>query len=85
MRNIGPKSIQWLNAVGVYNTDDLRKIGSSNVFLKVKQKGFPVSLNLLWALEGAIKGKPWFSLSASEKMSLKDELKSCEEKLVHKS
>jgi DNA transformation protein len=74
MKNFGPKSNQWLNAVGVYDISDLRKLGAIKVFLKVKNKGFPVSLNLLWALQGAIEDRSWLSFSKEEKSKLIEKL-----------
>ena len=60
LRNIGPKSAAQLRQVGVRTLDDLRALGSLEAFVKLKRAGFKPSLNLLYALEGAI-GLPVFA------------------------
>lgn len=75
MKNIGPKSSEWLRAVGINTLKDLKKAGAVEVYQMVKDKGFNVSLNLLWALEGAIQARPWFSFTNEEKKCLKQKLK----------
>lgn len=67
MKNIGPKSREWLLAVGINNLSDLKKVGALKAYQAIKHKGFNSSLNLLWALEGAIQDRPWQSFSADEK------------------
>jgi DNA transformation protein and related proteins len=59
MRNIGPKSAAWLRQVGLRTEDDLRAIGALDAFIKVKRAGFKPSLNLLYALEGALLDCHW--------------------------
>lgn len=70
IKNIGPKSSQWLNAAGVNDINDLKKFGAIQVYIQIKQKGFPASLNLLWALQGAVEDRPWFSFTKDEKSKL---------------
>jgi len=59
LRNVGPKSAAWLRQVGVRTQDDLVALGSVAAFVKVKRAGFRPSLNLLYALEGALLGCHW--------------------------
>ncbi|MFN7553055.1 MAG: TfoX/Sxy family protein [Pseudomonadota bacterium] len=68
--NVGPKSAAWLRQVGVRSMDDLRIHGAVGAFWKVKKAGFRPSLNLLYALAGAVKGCHWTALSAEEKTRL---------------
>ncbi len=68
--NVGPKSAAWLRQVGVRTMDDLRIHGAVGAFWKVKKAGFRPSLNLLYALAGAVKGCHWTALSAEEKTRL---------------
>lgn len=70
--NIGPKSTPWLNAVGIYTLQDLRRKGSVQTYKAVLNKGYPANFNLLWALEGAVQDRPWYSLSQQEKHKLKE-------------
>lgn len=59
LRNIGPKSMAWLRQTGVRTLDDLKAVGALSAFVRVKRAGFKPSLNLLYALEGAIMDCHW--------------------------
>ena len=59
LRNIGPKSAAWLRQTGIRTQEDLEAVGSLAAFVRVKRAGFKPSLNLLYALEGAILGCHW--------------------------
>jgi DNA transformation protein len=59
LRNVGPKSAAWLRQVGVRTQSDLVALGAVAAFIKVKRAGFRPSLNLLYALEGALLGCHW--------------------------
>lgn len=59
LRNVGPKSAAWLRQVGVRTQGDLEALGAVAAFIKVKRAGFRPSLNLLYALEGALLGCHW--------------------------
>lgn len=62
LRNIGPKSAAWLRQVGLRTQEDLAAVGSVEAFLRVKRAGFRPSLNLLYALEGALLDCHWQQL-----------------------
>ncbi len=70
MRNIGPKSAAWLRQVGLRTEDDLRAIGALDAFIKVKRAGFKPSLNLLYALEGALQDCHWQEIPAERRGEL---------------
>ncbi len=59
IRNVGPKSAAWLRQVGVRTQADLEALGAVAAFMKVKRAGFRPSLNLVYALEGALRGCHW--------------------------
>jgi len=59
IRNIGPKSMAWLRQTGVRTLVDLQAVGALAAFVRIKRAGFRPSLNLLYALEGAILGCHW--------------------------
>lgn len=59
LKNVGPKSAAWLRQVGIRTMDDLVALGAVAAFIKVKRAGFKPSLNLLYALEGALVGCHW--------------------------
>ncbi len=60
--NIGPKSAAWLRQVGIRTHAQLVEAGALGAFVKIKRAGFRPSLNLLYALEGAILGCHWREL-----------------------
>jgi len=70
IRNVGPKSAAWLRQVGVRTQEDLTRIGPVEAFMKVKRAGFRPSLNLLYALAGAIEDCHWADLPDERKAAL---------------
>lgn len=54
--NFGPKSQQMLAQAGIHTIEQLRELGAVRAYLQVKRSG-NVSLNLLWAMEGALTGQ----------------------------
>lgn len=71
LRNIGPASEQWLRAVGIHSRSDLERMGAAEAFHLIRQHGFRASLNLLYALEGALHDEHWNDLSVEIKAKLK--------------
>lgn len=59
LRNIGPKSAAWLRQVGLRSREELAAAGTVDAFMRVKRAGFKPSLNLLYALEGALLDCHW--------------------------
>lgn len=70
IRNIGPKSAAWLRQVGVRTEEEVKSLGSIEVYFKVKKAGFKASLNLLYALEGAVLGCHWTEVSNERRSEL---------------
>lgn len=70
IRNVGPKSAAWLRQVGVRTIEDLRNVGVIETFMKVKRAGFRPSLNLLYAMQGALNDCHWADLPDEVKTSL---------------
>lgn len=67
---LGPKSQHMLAQAGIESVDMLRRLGAVEAFLRVKRAGCRPSLNLLWALEGALTGVSWQTVSRTERTSL---------------
>ncbi|MGA9421636.1 MAG: TfoX/Sxy family DNA transformation protein [Rhodanobacteraceae bacterium] len=78
IRNVGPKSAAWLRQVGVRTYEDLVEVGALATFLKVKRAGFRPSLNLLYALAGALADCHWTDLPDQDKQTLLDDLAAAE-------
>jgi DNA transformation protein len=68
--NLGPKSQQMLQAAGIRSIAQLRKLGSVAAYDQVKRVSSSASLNLLWALEGALTGLPWQTVARDHRTSL---------------
>jgi len=70
MRNLGPKSEEMLRKAGITSQVELRKLGAVRAFVKVKNSDARASLNLLWALEGALSDRPWQEVAKRDRLSL---------------
>ncbi|HLU13762.1 MAG TPA: TfoX/Sxy family protein [Arenimonas sp.] len=70
LRNIGPKSAAWLRQTGIHSQEDLEAVGALAAFIRVKRAGFKPSLNLLYALEGAILGCHWQDIPEERRQEL---------------
>jgi len=70
MRNIGPKSAAWLRQVGIHTQEELHACGALEAYIKVRRAGFKPSLNLLYALEGAIIDCHWQSIPTDRRSEL---------------
>jgi len=77
--NFGPKSKQMLARAGIHTVAQLRELGAVRAYLQVKRKGGNASLNLLWALEGALTGQHWREVAKQERLRLLLELEAVEE------
>jgi len=60
--NLGLKSTAWLNAEGVDTRADIERLGPVAVYQRVKDHGYKPSLNLLYALAGAVMNVRWNQL-----------------------
>jgi DNA transformation protein len=70
LRNLGPQSERLLAAIGIHDVEALRRRGALEAYLAVRNAGLTRSLNLLWALVGALEpwpeGRDWREVTASE-------------------
>lgn len=72
MLNVGPTTAARLRAVGIATPDDMKRLGAVEAFDRVEQ-AFPqaTTLVLLYALEGALRGVPWTTLTERTKADLR--------------
>jgi len=77
--NLGPASGRMLAHAGITGIDDLRRIGAVEAFLRVEEVGQRPSLNLLYALEGALRACHWTRISRTERTRLLTELEALRE------
>ena len=70
LQGLGPKSQSMLAGAGIKTVTQLELLGSVRAYAKVKATGANASLNLLWALEGALTGLPWQVIAKEHRLSL---------------
>ena len=78
LRNLGAASSQMLYIAGIRSEDQLRAMGAVAAYRAVKKAGCSPSLNLLWAIEGALTNRDWKEVSRNERTSLLFQLDDCE-------
>jgi DNA transformation protein len=74
MKNMGPKSRQWLASIGVCSLDDVVRLGVVETYKRVKA-AYPekVTLNMLWGLQAALLDIHWNELPPDIKDQLRKE------------
>ncbi len=70
LQNLGPRSQAMLSKAGIRTETQLRKLGAVRAYARTKAACGQASLNLLWALEGALTGRDWKAVAQSERASL---------------
>ena len=83
--NLGPKSRAMLANAGIESLADLQRLGSVAAYVKVKRTGANASLNLLWALEGALSGMHWKEVAKAHRASLLLALEEYERRALDKA
>jgi DNA transformation protein and related proteins len=68
--NLGVRSQQMLVQAGIHTRSDLEALGAIAAYVKVKRSGAKLSLNFLWALEGALTGQHWQIVAREQRTSL---------------
>ena len=75
LRNLGAASQRMLSAAALHTLGDLEAVGSVEAYWRVlqaqQQLARPApSLNLLWAIEGALTDLPWQTVAREHRTSL---------------
>ena len=78
LRNFGPKSQQMLAQAGIHTIEQLQELGAVRAYVQVKRSGANSSLNLLWAMEGALSGRHWQEVAKHDRLRLLLELEDVE-------
>lgn len=71
LKNLGPKTEGWLAVIGISSSDQLKATPVDKIYYQLKDKGFPVNMTLIYAIEGALTGEYWLALSENRKAELK--------------
>ncbi|QEL55779.1 TfoX/Sxy family protein [Chromobacterium paludis] len=74
LRGLGPQSSRMLAAAGIASLAQLQELGAVGAYLRVRAAWPGASLNLLWALEGALTGRDWRAVAREERTRLLLEL-----------
>lgn len=77
LSNLGPKSRAMLRRAGIGSLADLQRLGAVRAYAMTKATSAHASLNLLWALEGALTGMPWQQVAREHRTSLLLALDAC--------
>lgn len=72
--NIGPASARMLESINIFSRADLERVGSVLAYRALKDAHPGVSLNLLYALYGALSGERWDQLTEETRSQLKREV-----------
>lgn len=72
--NLGPRSVEMLEAIGIRTHAALAACGAIDAYIAIKDAGQPATLNLLWALEGALTDRDWRQVARDDKFRLLTEL-----------
>lgn len=59
-----------LRAAGIETESQLRSKSAAATFVAVKRAGCTPSLNLLWAIEGALTDRDWKEVAKADRLSL---------------
>lgn len=80
LKGLGPMSEAELNKIGIYTEDQLRSEGAVNAYIRLgKMSGVRPSLNLLYAMVGALENKHWTDIAKADRQRLLFELEDYKE------
>ena len=68
--NLGPKSAVWLNNIGIHTRAELHAVGPITAMIRLERAGHTSSLNMLYALVGALDGVHWQEIAHTRKGEL---------------
>jgi hypothetical protein len=70
MLNLGPTSAGWLGSIGITSPAALRRVGAVPAYVRVKRLQPRASLNLLYALVGAVEDVHWTEIRRKRRLEL---------------
>lgn len=78
LKNLGPATAEWLAEVGIHEQGELARLGSLEAFRLItgylRKRGEPApTLNLLFALEGALSDTHWARLPGVRRRELQEQ------------
>ncbi len=73
LKNLGPKSAEWLGACGITSAAELRRVGAAMAYRIVRHRYPEANALLLFALHGALTDMHWNDLDPATKAQLRAE------------
>jgi SulP family sulfate permease len=70
LRGLGPTSTGWLVELGIVSTVQLRACDPFDVYLRIKKQRGGASINLLYALIGAIEDRDWRDVAKKDRTAI---------------
>lgn len=70
LRNLGPQSMRWLKELGIGDVAQLRDRDPVEVYAALKARNPKVSLNMLYALIGAVEDMDWRDVQRTRRTAL---------------
>lgn len=74
IKNIGPKSMQWLKSIGIESREDLERMGSVEAYRRLRETIPGVTILALYAMEAALWDLHWNDLPPEIKSSLHEQV-----------
>ncbi len=76
LKNLGPKTAEKLNLVGIKTIDDLHNVGAIEAYVRLKHLN-PTFISLLglYAMQAGLMGIHWLDLPEEIKSDLKEKIK----------
>lgn len=79
LKNIGPRSVDKLMAIGITSREQIDALGAAQVYRRLREH-VPVSMTMLWALQGALLDLPYYQVPVEIRKALLEELSAAQEK-----
>ena len=70
LANLGPTSERMLNAIGIFNQEQVENTDPVEAYMKMKSRGMKVSINIIYAIYGAIHTLHWTRIPVEERSRL---------------
>ena len=74
LRGLGPRSEDQLRGIGIRTRAELDRVGPVRAWLRLQEQGHRPSLNLLYALVGALQDRDWREVARAERDRLLAEI-----------
>ncbi|MCA9385983.1 TfoX/Sxy family DNA transformation protein [Candidatus Dojkabacteria bacterium] len=75
LKNIGEVSAGWLEELGITSAKDIEEFGIYNIFDELQQRGYGVTVILIYALQGALMDIHWNELPKEVKKEIDREMR----------